>query len=348
METSQKILALLRRKPSTGSALARQLGLSRQAINLHLQRLSREGQVHREGRTRGALFQMASSRLRPPRQTFDRSYVLRGLEEDRAFQEVRGWLGLERRIRANVLQVIAYTFTEMLNNAIEHSQSRRCLVQAELTPYEFSFTITDHGVGVFASIQRKLQLTNEGDAVMELLKGKTTTRPERHTGEGIFFTARVADVFRLRSHRTEVVFDNLRDDQVVVACRPVKGTQAVFGIRRNSRRELERVFRQYAPEEFDYRFERTQVRVGLRSRSLVSRSEARRMVAGLEKFREIILDFRGVQSLGQAFADEVFRVFAKQHPGTQIRIQGLSPELELMVRHVRSIDNAGTVSLTTS
>ena len=47
---------------------------------------------------------------------------------------------------------------------------------------------------------------------------------------------------------------------------------------------------------------------------LLSRSEARRIMLGLEKFRDIELDFAGVKTVGQSFADEIFRVFKKQHP----------------------------------
>jgi hypothetical protein len=50
----------------------------------------------------------------------------------------------------------------------------------------------------------------------------------------------------------------------------------------------------------------------------VSRSEARRIAAGLEQFRDVILDFEGVREVGQGFVDELFRVWATEHP--QIRV----------------------------
>lgn len=49
-------------------------------------------------------------------------------------------------------------------------------------------------------------------------------------------------------------------------------------------------------------------------RDFVARSEARRLLQGLESFREIVVDFTGVKSIGQGFADEVFRVFPLHHP----------------------------------
>ena len=33
-----------------------------------------------------------------------------------------------------------------------------------------------------------------------------------------------------------------------------------------------------------------------------------------EKFKTVVLDFAGVEEIGQAFSDEIFRVFATSHP----------------------------------
>lgn len=59
---------------------------------------------------------------------------------------------------------------------------------------------------------------------------------------------------------------------------------------------------------------RTIVRLQETETTLMGRSQARRLVSGLERFREVVLDVRGVELVGQGFADEVFRVWAKQHP----------------------------------
>lgn len=72
----------------------------------------------------------------------------------------------------------------------------------------------------------------------------------------------------------------------------------------------------------------------LLQRDYVSRSEARRLLANLEKFREIVLDFRDVKSVGQGFADEVFRVFARRHPGISISARNANPVIDAMIRHV--------------
>jgi hypothetical protein len=68
----------------------------------------------------------------------------------------------------------------------------------------------------------------------------------------------------------------------------------------------------------------------------ISRSEAKRLVANLEKFSEIVLDFRDVKSVGQGFADEVFRVFAGRYPTIRIATENTRPAVDAMIRHVSS------------
>ena len=66
--------------------------------------------------------------------------------------------------------------------------------------------------------------------------------------------------------------------------------------------------------------------------SFVSRSEAKRILQGLERFREIVLDFVGVMEVGQGFADEVFRVWASTHPEVRLTPVDMCPAVEFMVR----------------
>jgi hypothetical protein len=84
--------------------------------------------------------------------------------------------------------------------------------------------------------------------------------------------------------------------------------------------------------------------VKLFQKEYVSRSEARLLLAGLDRFKKIRLDFRGVKSMGQGFADEVFRVFLENHPDIEIKTENLSRALWTMVRHV--IDNKLKTRLT--
>ncbi len=315
--------------------MSRLLGISRQALNKHLRGLVREGKVVKEGVTKGVVYRLPTRKdaLRKARKR-QRRYSLKGLEEDRVLRESDEALGLRRELGENAWSILSYGFTEMLNNAIEHSASAACDVVIEIDPYTVRFCVRDYGIGIFHSIASKFDLRDEHAAVGELIKGKTTTMRERHSGEGVFFTSKCADRLSLRSHRVALIFDSARKDVFVQEKRFLKGTEVLFEIRRRTRRSLERIFAIYAPEEFEHRFERTWVLVKLFQKEYVSRSEARRLLSGLDRFKEVRLDFKGVKSIGQGFADEVFRVFLNTHRGVRLKVENLGRALRPMVLHV--------------
>lgn len=275
---------------------------------------------------------------------YRRSFGREGLQEDAVFAELSLFLGLRAGLSKAAYKLFTYAFTEMLNNAIEHSHSVTCAVRTSLATREIRAVIRDHGVGVFHSIAQRMGLRDEYDAIGELLKGKATTMPDRHTGEGIFFTSKACDRLALRSHRIECVFDGRSGDVVVNVRKPIRGTEVRVWISRSARRRLEDVFAAFAPEEYDFRFERSVVTVRFAARDYVSRSEAKRLLARLDSFKEVVLDFVGVRSIGQGFADEIFRVFPSSHPSILLRRVNVEPALEAVIRHV--IDNSDTTSLT--
>ena len=91
---------------------------------------------------------------------------------------------------------------------------------------------------------------------------------------------------------------------------------------------------EFPQKEFHLESSGTSARVSLLKSDFVARSEARRLLANLDKFREIVLDFRDVRSVGQGFADEVFRVFADRNPGIVLRPENANPAVMAMIRHV--------------
>jgi hypothetical protein len=243
-------------------------------------------------------------------------------------------LALKKRLNTPAYDSFSYALTEMLNNAIEHSQSEWCQLLVNLNQYNITFVVRDFGIGLYYSLVSKLGLPDEVTALRELVKGKVTTQKDRHTGEGIFFTSKCADVISFSSHRLLLTFDNLEHDVVVKEIRFKKGTEVKFSIKRNSRRQLRNILQQYAPEEFDYRFQRTRVMVKLYQSTYLSRSEARRLLTGLERFKEVILDFSQVKSLGQSFADEIFRVYQRRHPQVHFKVENAAPAIRMIIDHV--------------
>jgi hypothetical protein len=203
--------------------------------------------------------------------------------------------------------------------------------------------VGDTGVGIFNKIQRELGFANKRDAIFELTKGKLTTDPTRHTGEGIFFASHMFQRFALSSEEMVLVHrDGGRDWFIETADDPIgKGTYVSMLIDPNTRRTQE-VFDHYSMPQDDYAFAKTNVIVDLaraKEERLVSRSQGRRLLARFERFRELTLDFEGVDAIGPAFADEIFRVFAREHPHVDIKWIRAGEDVEKMIKRALNQDN---------
>lgn len=319
------------------SDLMRKFGASRQAIHRHLKNLIRDGHILKQGSSRRTAFYILNipesrKKVWGRQRSFGKRVAARGLAEDRLFGELEDQAGLLDELSSQARANFHYAFTEMVNNAIEHSGTKYIDIKTTIDKGRASFFVVDTGVGIFENIREKKELANEIEAIQDLLKGKTTTAPKDHTGEGIFFTSKVADRFVLESHRKRLTIDNVLDDIFVEDRRFRKGTRVYFEIETKSQKDLMAIFRRYTGE--DFRFEKSQVAVKLfkSADAYVSRSQAKRLLHTLDKFRQIVLDFSGVPTIGQAFADEVFRVFRRMHPEIEILPVNCNENVDFMIK----------------
>lgn len=314
----------------------RTFGITRQAVNRHLRALVAQGVIRAVGTTRARRYELVAKLHR-------KNFPLDGsLSEDRPWREfVRPLLD---GVSEDVLSICQYGLTEMLNNAIDHSGGTTVTVSVRNSPVQVELGVMDDGVGIFRKIQNSLGLADEQHAVLELTKGKLTTDPQRHSGEGIFFTSRVFDRFGLMSGALYLAHSTSGDrDWLLEAKDPVPGTSVHMWIDSKSTRTLREVFDRFSSPDH-YRFTVTHVPVALASvgsENLVSRSQARRLVVRLDLFDEVLLDFEGVPVIGQAFADEVFRVFANEHPNIKLKWINANQEVEAMIRRATAERDLG-------
>ena len=234
-----------------------------------------------------------------------------------------------------VSEICHYGFTEILNNAIEHSEGEAVVVRVSRDRGGIGISISDNGEGIFKRIARLLELNDSRESLLELSKGKLTTDPVNHTGQGIFFTSRSFDNFIIESG--ELTFDHddsYKNDFLLHHEHESEGTQVVMWIALDSNKDLREVFDEYSGGPDDYRFEKTVIPLKLalyEGETLVSRSQAKRVLNRVEKFRTVILDFEGVDTIGQGFADEVFRVFASQHQQIELIPMNAVPRVQQMI-----------------
>lgn len=289
---------------------AQHFSISRQAVNRHLQMLTAEGALIRTGRTRSQSYKL--SPILESRQTYA---ISPELAEDVAWtQDV---LPLVKNLPENVVDILHFCFTEMFNNAVDHSAGAYISLHISRTAANTQIALTDDGIGIFKKIQEAMKLVDERHAILELCKGKLTTDPAKHTGQGIFFTSRLLDSFDVLSG--SVYFSHVLESEVDwILERPEfqSGTTIFMKLNNHTARTSKKIFDQYSSEE-DYGFIKTVVPVKLAqygNDTLISRSQAKRVLARVELFKTVVFNFEGVPIIGQAFADEIFRVFANAHP----------------------------------
>lgn len=306
--------------------LANEFGLSRQAVNQHLQALLQEGMVEAEGQTRARVYRLASLGESTHR------YVRAGLREDVVWREV--FAPVVETLPDNVRDIWHYGVTEMVNNAIDHSDSIYVDVGVRRNAVFTDGWVTDDGVGIFLKIQRALKLYDAREAILELAKGKLTTDPAHHSGEGIFFTSKMFDAFEIRSGRLHFMHGDGELDVLMERPADAPGTAVSMRLDNGSPRVTKQVFDEFA-EPDDYSFAKTVVPVRLaqyEGEKLVSRSQAKRLYQRFERFRHVVLDFEGVAEIGQAFADELLRVFANAHPAVELTPINMTEPVAQMVR----------------
>jgi hypothetical protein len=198
-------------------------------------------------------------------------------------------------------------------------------------------TVHDDGIGVFRRICEDFGYATPHDAIVQLEKGKLTSDPNRHSGEGLFFSSKAVTRFRIESQGTAWVVDNEVQDSAIAPSPVHKGTRVRLELARGHVPRLEDVFAAYTdPETFRFTRTRTTIKLGALGKALVSRSEAKRVVARLSEFRRVTLDFGGVDVVGQGFCDEVFRVFARAHPEVVLEPVGMNDAVAFMVERARA------------
>lgn len=244
-------------------------------------------------------------------------------------RDVRPYLTLP----TNVTGIAAHGFTEMVNNAIDHSAGTSVFVSASQTQTTLTLVVADNGIGIFEKISAALNLADKRQALFELSKGKFTTDPNRHSGEGVFFTSRMFDYFEIEANGLQYSHDDKHHFLLEEPSPFVNGTAVFMRIDLKSTRTTSEVFHQFmnAPEDFD--FSKTIVPMKLArlgDEQLIARSQAKRLIARFDRFKKVILDFKDVSEIGQAFADELFRVYANAHPKVELTPMNMSDQVERM------------------
>jgi len=297
------------------SHIANIFSITPQAVYNHIKRLENEEYITSTGRGKGKRYSLGAVR--------EYSMIVPITEE--LFEDVvwrNSFAFIFEGLEENIVDICHYGFTEMLNNVIDHSAGKSVSLHIYRNKEKIQMFVVDDGEGIFRRITRLCSLEDERHSIMELSKGKLTTDPENHTGEGIFFTSRMFDEFEIESkgltysHYDKNSFDFLFDSQLDIED---VGTMVVMVIDISTKRLIRDVFDEYTEDlkdEGTSQFNKTVIPVKLAiygNEKLVSRSQAKRLLTRVERFKHVIFDFEDISTVGQAFADEIFRVYANKN-----------------------------------
>lgn len=268
----------------------------------------------------------------------------RGQQEDEIYD-----LSIRERLNGcgkKAQRIWQYVCVEMLNNALEHSRGTQIRMIVRRNVLYTTVLVVDDGVGVFRTLMDYMaghgwDEPDEKDALVELYKGKITSAASAHSGEGIFFSSKAVDTFAIWSGGKVYKCYGGRDHTVLenrllayVSRFQNIGTLVMMTLENETARDLAEVFDVFADVDEGLIRTRIPVREACISGEPVARSQARRICRRLEEFKEVILDFDGVEFMGQGFADEIFRVFATACPEVLLCPVHMEKGVYRMIRHV--------------
>ncbi|MDE2402068.1 MAG: DUF4325 domain-containing protein [Burkholderiales bacterium] len=323
--------AALRHPDDLSAHVAQRTGSSRPAVRKALVKLVDAGWLTKQGPASRPVYRPGAMRQ------IVATYPVQGLLEDVPW--VRDFAP-NFSMPPTVQRMVQHVFGEILNNAIDHSGGTTVTVSLRQTPSHVQLLVSDDGRGLFDQIRESFAIDDAHHAMLELSKGKLTSQPDRHTGRGLFFSAQLADVFEV--HANGANFQRRGwDDGSWHSGRPLdrQGTSVYASIALDTPRTLDAVLSAWSCDNAGLAFDRTMVPLRLLlspGASLDSRAQARRAAARLQQFSHAQIDFNGVTDVGHSFADELFRVFARQHPGIKLSPANMSPRVAGLVQAIRA------------
>jgi hypothetical protein len=313
---------------------AKKFALSRQAIARHLKKLILQGDIEIEGNTSGRVYSHSKGRM------VEFTYAIADRpEEHTAWKE--DILPLLQFLPDTLIQLWNFCFEKIFNNAVNHSEGKTIQVKAIRQNILTTVIISDDGKGLFRNIKEKMGLDDDQHAALELSKGRLTNDQDA-PGLDIFYSSKMTDHFTIISgkivftHQDGIAWDwafDLSDENI-------DGTIISISIKNDASRTKTQIFKEFPKTEIDARFfSKTCIPIKFiqyNPEALFSRSQARRILARIDRFSIAVLDFLGVEKIGPAFADQIFRVFASEHPEIQLLHCNTNKQVETVIRAVKN------------
>jgi STAS-like domain of unknown function (DUF4325) len=312
--------------------VAQKFAISRQAAARHLKKLTTQGDIEIEGNTSGRIYRPSKGRI------IENTYAVADMPKTELVWK-KDILPLLQSLPDNVLGLWKYCFTEIFSNGIDHSDGKTLNVQIIQQKSQTTINIKDDGIGIFRSIKEKRKLSDDEDAALKLSKSRIPIKSNGHVRANILLSSRMTDHFTVISKRVVLTHQDGIDWDWTLdrSDDEIPGTLICMIINNDTEKTFEQTIRKCKASAKDASA-KTCIPVRLMDYSaeaLYSRSQARRVLDRVDRFKVAILDFFGVKKIGPAFADQIFRVFSSKHPDIRLLYTNANKQVEAVIQEAK-------------
>jgi hypothetical protein len=314
---------------------AQRFAMSRQAAARHIKKLVVQGDIEAEGNTSGRVYRPSQGHI------VELSYSIADHPVGASIWKM-DILPVLQTLPGNIIDLWDYCFQRIFKNGCDHSGGTTVHVQVVQQKNQTIINIADDGEGLFKNIQANLGLKDEQEAALWLSNEQLPIVPENSAKKNIFFSSRMADFFTIVSGKIIFTHQNGIAWDWALGISPEKKTGTVVSmmIENDTPRTVAEVLhsRTTSPTQKNAA---SKVCIPVRlakygAEALFSRSQARRILARIDRFNCAVLDFIGVKTIGAAFADQIFRVFPSEYPGIQLLHCNANKQVEAVIREAKA------------
>ena len=313
------------RKDIIHTAIQR-FGVSRQAVLKHMHSLIHDKQVIAHGKTRDRFYELR------PYVNYQKTIVI-----DNSFssnfilnQYVSPHL---KHLSNNLADIIKFSLGALFQNVKDHSNSAKLFFKLYFNHECLHAIISDNGQGLFGHISSTIKLDSLQNAAIELVKGGVTTDKENHSGDELNAVINLFDSSKIESNGMFLEFQNKKLSYHSGESTQKHGTRMHFKIDPNSKRTCQEIFKKI----FDPENKSLLIPINLLSINendqINSRSQAKSVLRKIDGMKIINLDFKYVELIGPAFADELIRIIKKTDSKIKIKWFNSNETIDILMSH---------------
>lgn len=275
-------------------------GISRQAVNKHMNRLISDNKVMAYGVTKGRYYELVPEVNYSKTINFDKKQ-----DPELIFNKfIKPQIQI---LKNNLYDIFQFSICALLTNIQDYSNARTVYFKLFISHKKVHFIISDNGIGIFEDIKNKQNLYNERLAALELAKGSISSEPQNRSGEEVKLICNLFDTITIDSSGQSLSFNKKNEKWLINDSLQSKGTRIHLTIDTFRKRTCKEVFERY------FSSENSKVRIpvnlaDISQQNIVnSKSYVSYVLRNINNYNKVEFDFSQVNLIGPTFANELVR-----------------------------------------